>query len=163
MLLLRWILQIAHLTYAIDPIVHILFGISGQIVCATWRFHSKHMLKFLFTLLQSQSRVDLFALIQIDDTFQFATMMIGVVFQTKLFRYFTLFQCEPSPSPALKLIEICVKLIRYLEHWSESHRLISNCKHRELKSKTNPWLDHRKIIHERMHSGRFEYYEVATP
>lgn len=60
-------------------------------------------------MLQLQSRVDLFALIQIDDTFQFAAMVIGVVFQTKLFRYFTLFQREPSPSPALQLIEIVNK------------------------------------------------------
>lgn len=69
LLLFRQILQIAHLAYAIDPIIHVLFRIGGQIVRASWRFHIKHMLEFLFAMFQLQARIDLFALIQIDDTF----------------------------------------------------------------------------------------------
>lgn len=92
----------AHLADAIHPVPHAGLSLGSQVICALRCLDIKHILKLLFAILETQTAVDLLALIQIDDTLQLATILIRVVFKAELLRYLTLFQCEPASAPALE-------------------------------------------------------------
>lgn len=82
--------------------MHVHLGVGGQIKCASRRLHIEHELELLLAMLQPQPTIDLLALVQIDGALEFATIVIGVVFQTVLARDFALFQREPSATPTLR-------------------------------------------------------------
>lgn len=100
--LLGQVLQIAHLTDAVHPVVHVQLRFGGQIERAARRLHVEHVLELLLAMLQPQAAVDLLALVQIDDALQLATAAVRVVFETVLAGYFALLQREPAAAPALR-------------------------------------------------------------
>lgn len=96
---LREVLQATNVANAIDPVPHDVVGGCGQVVGASRCFHIEDVLELSF---HEQSRVHLFALVQVDDALQLATRIVRVVLEQVLARQLSLLQGEPAPSPSLE-------------------------------------------------------------